>query len=176
MKYTLVSILFVFFLSSTIAKEEPIPKVSKNSLYVDAGSLGLWFTGMVNYERYLAKSTVILPIRWSVKASYGGFATWGADGPLFGLSIQGLTGKRNAHLELGTGFFALFDQLGYKIGVSNANYPYTGYQPEPTRWEYTWKIPALTLGFRYQKPKGGLVFRGGIASPNGVYLGLGWAF
>jgi hypothetical protein len=70
----------------------------------------------------------------------------------------------------------LFDKSGYDIGISNANYPYPGYEPEPTRLSYSLILPAITIGYRYQKPDGHLVFRTGIASPDGVYVALGAAF
>ena len=79
-------------------------------------------------------------------------------------------------LEFGIGATAMFDKLSYDIGVSNANYPFPGYEVEPTRFEYTDFLPAGNFGYRYQKPGTAFIFRAGAGYPEAGYLSLGIAF
>jgi hypothetical protein len=97
-------------------------------------------------------------------------------GPLGSLSLKGVYGAKKSHLELGLGLAALFDKSGYDIGLSNANYPYPGYDSEPSKGDYINCTPAVSIGYRYQRPIGGFVFRTGIGFPDGVYLSFDLAF
>jgi len=148
----------------------------KNSLYLSAGTLGLWFTGSLNYERLVHTTDKKYHIDYFARINGGGFATWGSSGPATTLSVQGVFGEKTSHFETGLGIAWLFDKLSYDIGVSNANYPYPGSEPKPTIWEYSIFLPAVTFGYRYQKPNGRFLFRTGLASPEGVYLSVGTAF
>lgn len=175
-----IVILFYFILGfyniASASEKDTLNPQAKNAIYGSVSTLGLWFTSSINYERHLFTTSNKLNVNYYLRVNYGGFSTWGASGPSTSLSLQGVLGKKKSHLELGLGFAGLFDKSGYDIGISNANYPFAGYEPEPSRWEYTMKLPSVTIGYRYQKPEGGFVFRSGISSPEGVYLSLGWAF
>ena len=82
---------------------------------------------------------------------------------------------KNSHTELGLGLGTLFDKQGYGIEVSNTSIPHAGNE-KPSRLNHTTITPAANIGYRYQKPSGGFVFRTGIGFPDGVYLSLGFAF
>lgn len=146
---------------------------SKNAIYANAGTLGLWFTASVNYERHLFSTDNKFHVNYYLRTCAGVYETWGADGPYGSLGLQGIFGAEKNHLELGLGLGVLYDKSGYEIGVSNANY-FT--EPNPPRGDYTDWVPAVSVGYRYQKPSGGFVFRTGIGFPDGVYLSLGLAF
>jgi hypothetical protein len=90
--------------------------------------------------------------------------------------LQGIFGEKKSHLEIGLGLGVLYDKSSYEIGVSNANYPYPGFQPEPSKGDYTSLTPAASVGYRYQKAPGGFVFRTGIGFPDGIYVAIGLAF
>lgn len=111
-----------------------------------------------------------------MRAFSGAYATWGSGGPYGSLSLQSVFGRKKSHLEIGLGLAALYDRLSHKIGISNANYPYQGYEPKPTFGDYTSWTPAVSVGYRYQKPTGGFIFRTGAGFPDGVYLSIGLAF
>jgi hypothetical protein len=111
-----------------------------------------------------------------MRASAGAFASWGGNGPYGSLSLQGIFGEKKSHLEIGLGLGVLYDKSSYEIGVSNANYPYPGFQPEPSKGDYTSLTPAAFVGYRYQKAAGGFVFRTGIGFPDGIYVAIGLAF
>ena len=86
--------------------------------------------------------------------------------------MQCLLGRKKSHLELGLGMASLFDKEGYNSAVQNAVY----YSAKPSREDYRSFLPAATIGYRFQKPDEGFVFRTGIASPDGIYLSVGCAF
>lgn len=177
-KFTpLLFIMLVLTFYSTKARGQDSLKIQpKNVIYANVGTLGLWFTGSANYERQLFSTENKFYANYFIRACGGAFATWGADGPYGSLSLQGVLGAKKSHLELGLGFGALFDKVGYRIGVSNSNYPYPGYEPEPSKLDYTYWVPAVSVGYRYQRPMGGFVFRTGIGFPDGAYLSIGLAF
>ena len=173
----LLSILMALACYSTNAGGQDSLRIhSKNVIYANAGTLGLWFTASVNYERRLFSTNNKLYVNYYMRACAGAFAAWGANGYYGSLSLQGVFGSKLSHLELGLGLGVLFDKIGYDSGVSNANYPYPGYEPEPSRWDYTNVTPAVSVGYRHQSPTGGFVFRTGIGFPDGLYLSLGFAF
>ena len=72
---------------------------------------------------------------------------------------------------LGAAYF--FDKRPYDINVSNAT---SSNESLPSKWNNSTILPVISTGYRFQKPKGGLVFRTGIGYPEGVYLSLGYAF
>lgn len=159
-----------------VRAQDSINQEARNALYASAGNLVLWFTTNVNYERLLTTKDAKIYSSYYLHFGYGGFAAWGVSGRTTDISVQWLMGRKRSHLELGLGIVSFFDKKGYDIGVSNANYPYPHYAPEPPRSDYRFIWPAATIGYRYQKPGGGLVFRTGIASPDGLYLSAGYAF
>lgn len=174
---TLLFILLAFVCYSTQASgQDSLKTQPKNVIYANAGTLGLWFTASANYERQLFSTDNKFYVNYYMRACAGAFATWGADGPYGSLSLQGVYGAKRSHLELNLGLAALFDKSGYEIGISNANYPYPGYESEPSKGDYTNWTPAVSVGYRYQRPTGGFVFRTGIGFPEGVYLSFGLAF
>jgi len=171
---TLITVLFV-----NIAKtqtQDSIVLAPKNALYVSVGNMGLWMTANVNYERLLNIKNAKPFNKYYLHFGAGVFETWGISGSTAVLSFKWLRGQKNSHLELGLGVASLFDKQNYDIGVINADFPTPGTEPKPTIWQYTDFYPAATIGYRFQKPKGGFVFRTGIAYPDGIYLSVGFAF
>lgn len=174
---TLLFILLTLVCYSAQASGQDSLKIQpKNVIYANAGTLGLWFTASANYERQLFSTDNKFHVNYYMRACAGAFATWGQEGSYGSLSLQGVFGAKKSHLELGFGVAALFDKIGYEIGISNANYPYQGYEPEPSKKDYTDWTPVVSAGYRYQKPTGGFVFRTGIGFPDGVYLSFGLGF
>ena len=43
-------------------------------------------------------------------------------------------------------------------------------------WENPIILPAFGIGYRFQKPTGGIIFRTGISLPEAIYLSLGYSF
>ena len=174
---TLLFILLALACYSPQASGQDSLKIQpKNVIYANAGTFLIWFTASANYELQLFSTDNKFYVNYYMRACAGKFATWGADGPYGSLSLQGVFGLKKSHLELGLGWGVLFEKSSYEIGVSNANYPYPGTSPEPSRGDYTNITPAVSVGYRYQRPAGGFVFRTGIGFPDGIYLSLGSAF
>jgi hypothetical protein len=151
-------------------------QMAKNQIYLTAGWLVLYGNADISYERNIRykEDGLLKFIHWNF--TYGRFAYWESAGPLYKTGLTGLTGKTNNHLEFQVGAVALFDRVGYEIGVSNANFPKPGSYPEPSVLEYTKLYPTAVIGYRYQKPTGGLVFRTGFGFHEMIYLGLGYSF
>lgn len=160
-------------LPETPSKRIAPPPPSKNIVYGSIGTAGLWFTGNVNYERAIELANKKPSIAYYGQTGIGYFVTWGGSGPTYTLAGKGILGKNNSHLELGLGIALLHDLESYDIGVSNANY--FG-ESKPSRSEYTYLWPAVTIGYRYKNKYKPLIFRTGISSPDGVYLSLGFGF
>ncbi|MBR9920603.1 MAG: hypothetical protein GYB31_07165 [Bacteroidetes bacterium] len=174
------AILLLFFLQLFLispAKSQDVilsaTDWNNNAVYGTVGYLILY--GVVNgsYERNIYRSESGFFRAAAIRAAYGGYATWGEEGRDHSLSLIGLTGSGNNHFEAGLGLHARFDRLGYKIGVSNAEY--FG-EPKPGFNDYTMWWPHATAGYRFQKPDGWFVFRTGVGFPEAVYLSFGVAF
>ncbi|WP_405384147.1 hypothetical protein [Maribacter sp. LLG6340-A2] len=171
---TLLLIVLAFVGCSTqVSGQDSLKTQPKNIIYASAGTLGLWFTASANYERKLFSTDNKFYANYYLRACAGASASWGADGPYGSLSLQGVYGAKKSHLELGLGLSALFDKGNYDNDISYANY---FNEPDPSRGDYTDWLPAVTIGYRYQRPMGGIVFRTGIGFPDGAYLSLGLAF
>jgi len=144
-------LLSTLFISPAFSQdtEEPAP-INKNSVQGTTGTMLVFFTANVNYERMVKE----LPKSYlSVKAGFGGYASWNSSGQTYSLSLVHLAGKKNNHLESGAGLIYLHEK----------------------GWEsQLW--PDLHIGYRYQKPDGELLFRTGLGFPEGLYLGAGFAF
>lgn len=171
----LILLAFVCY-STQVSGQDSLITQPKNVIYANAGTLGIWFTASANYERQLFSTDNKFYVIYYLRASAGAFATWVADGPYGSLSIQGVFGAKKSHLEFGLGLAAFYDKSGYENEFSSANYLYQGYESELSKGDYTNITPAVSLGYRYQKPTGGFVFRTGIGFPDGIYLSFGLAF
>lgn len=159
-----------------VSGQDSLKTQPRNVIYANVGTLGLWLTTSANYERQLLSTDTKYYATYYMRACGGVFATWGANGPYGSLSLQGVYGKEKAHLELGLGLAALYDQSSYKNDVSNANEHDQANEPEPLKKDYTYWTPAASVGYRYQRPTGGFVFRTGIGFPDGAYVSIGLAF
>jgi hypothetical protein len=145
---------------SAFAKNQDSTKLAKNSLYVQAGVLS-WGQVGLSYERYVF-STKSKNLSFFARANAGAWGSFGGEGSYITASLQGLLGKNKSHLEFGGGLVAVTDG---QLFFSSENYNVT-----------TQILPAASVGYRYQKPEGGFVFRTGIGILDGVYLSFGYAF
>ena len=122
---------------------------TKNSVYFDTGI----FPGahvFMNYERKVHESDNI-SLYGRVGFGYAGIIMGDGGGGVLGAATL-LTGKGNSHMEFNLGIFS---------GKDN-NDPFI--------------LPLLDVGYRYQKPEGGLIFKVK-AGVLGIFsVGLGYAF
>ena len=134
--------------------------LSMNNIYAEL-HIGLFTQVVLNYERqiYLGEKVswygrLGLGYGGMIDGIDGGFGGWGGLG-----AITMLTGKKNNHFELNAGSF-----FGY-----NAIDWFEVDKDEP------FIFPIFNVGYRYQKPDGGFIFRAnaGIIS---LGLSIGYAF
>ena len=136
-------------------QNEPNTKINlpKKNIYGEL-HVGLFSQGVINYERQIFSGKTV---SWygRLGGGYGGWLEpfsaeygWGGLG-----AITMLTGKKNNHFELNAGGF-----LGFEDTYNEA-----------------FIFPIFNVGYRYQKPEGGFIFR---ANAGIISLGLsfGYAF
>ncbi len=171
-KFQIVLIITLFNLSLSIAQsnsndniqeEDQQVELSKNSIYVDY-SLAAFSQLSINYERKLGS---IKNITWygRVGAGYGYiFLAESGYGGLGGLTM--LTGKKNHHFEGNLGVF-----VGHTDNFSELRRSFVA---SPSQGK-TFLMPLIDVGYRYQKPGSGLVFKAKVANI-GLGIGVGYAF
>ena len=125
--------------------------LSKNNLFGTAGSV-IGYGGIsVNYARYISYVETIHTSLW-VRLSAGKTYSLVIGGFSFQqLSVSALTGRKNNHFEAAAGLLRF-------------------------HWDRFDIAPAGNLGYRYQKPEGGFIFRAGIAFPESLYISFGFSF
>lgn len=124
----------------------------RNAIYGTIGSILLYGHILINYDHiffydpYRSFKGLIL------KAGIGSYYIFDIGGFTFRNTVGTLLGNDNKrYLELTAGYHINFDKYGMEF------------------------LPAGSLGYRYQKPKG-FLFRMGIGYPEYLYLSLGAAF
>jgi len=149
--YLLFILFSLTFYSSQVKGQDVLKSQSKNVIYAN---LGLFPTAGINYERQLFSRDKKYYSIYYIRTCVGAFATWGSEGPYGSASLQGVWGRKSSHLELGLGLMIFIDSYNYRRYSKIS--------------EYADPFPAISAGYRYQKPKGGFVFRSGIDSrPDG---------
>lgn len=126
-------------------------ELSKINLYVDFGGGFARGLASINIESRISSGN---KLTWYARGGIGGGGLDAADGPGILGAVTMLTGKGNNHFEVNAGTF-----IG-KYSDVQAEYFF---------------LPILDLGYRYQKPEGGLVFNAE-AGFLGIRFGLGYAF
>ena len=143
------------------SQEQPIkPPISNNSLYVGAGSWIVISSASLNYERRVISSSNGKLHLFGHVGAVTGFAFYDGTyvGGTFGATL--LTGEKNSHFELSAGVATGSNEsLDTERVLNNIRIAY----------------PDVSIGYRYQKPSGGLVFRAH-AGTLGLGIGLGYAF
>ncbi|MFT4755230.1 MAG: hypothetical protein ACI85Q_002798 [Salibacteraceae bacterium] len=151
MKKLLFGIIMATFGFLANAQSTEQNELSKNNIYFDT-SLIPGIHAFINYERRLYH-TKNITLYGRTGYGFSGFV-WGNAG-FGGLgALTMLTGKKNSHFELNAGLF-----VGEELGTENDLF----------------SLPLLDVGYRYQKPDGGFIFKAKIGVL-GVGIGLGVAF
>ena len=127
---------------------KPKDKTMSNlSLYVDGGTFGIGYSTFFNVEKYLSSSKSD-KIHLFFRGSCGDVRFLGSNNSLtIGGSITMITGRGNHHFDSSTGLL---------------------YRDRST-------LPFLDLGYRYQKPDGGIILKGKIGL-FGLGFGVGYSF
>lgn len=153
----LLIILFTsIFIQESIAQETDSP--TRNTLVAGFnlvsldGGLDIYADAHLIYDRIFYSNEVI-----KIGGQFSGavYGLWGVGGVKISPRILLLMGQRNHFFEgtVGANIFVSGDLVGYK--------PY---------------IPAISIGYRFQKPEGGFVFRSALGFREFLQIGFGYAF
>lgn len=147
-QFFLISTLLLAFGLKTSAQNESSAKLATQAIYVDVGAIPLVaIHGLVNYERQLIQRK---KVKWIGRFGLGVAANPdGGFGGLLGGTM--LTGQKNSHFEANLGLF-----VGSETGE-------------------TFTTPLVEIGYRYQKPQGGFLFKAKVGNL-GLGFGFGYAF
>jgi len=155
--YSLVTFLLFFTFSPMFSQQDSIQQTEliyrKNIIHGSVGTAALADAVSVFYDRILFESQKKSKFTTFLRVGYQENIFIFTDGGTAYILEGGmLTGKKFSHFEgaLGVTYF----------GVNN-NYHV---------------LPAFSIGYRGQKPKGSFMFRTGIGFPEWLYFGLGFAF
>lgn len=131
------------------------PTQPKNVIYLRLSFLVIQGAASINYERLLATTNKIFHESHYLRFSLGYSGAWGGyEGKAAEISLQEVFGAKKSHLEVGLGLWGIYDNFDEKVFLR----------------------PLASVGYRYQKPSGGFVFRSGIRFPELVYMSFGLAF
>jgi len=178
MKKLILLIIFINILFlNTFSQSDSLSKSSyesKNTIYVNLGVGGVSYTLNVNYERKIIQTNdAVLSSLW-IKGQGGAWGAWDSEGTQFSFAAVGLSGQKNNHFEYGLGVSSLYDKAGYRSEMSSYN---AGHENEhPSKLDNTDFTVYANIGYRFQKTDGSIVFRTGLAYPEGLYLSFGFAF
>ncbi len=158
-----ILVLMVAFANGLRAQTEDLQNESKLSVYMDFGTniavSSAFINGEYNIHRNADRS---LKVNARVGLGYSA-VFFGPHGPGVLAGLTTLIGQKSHHFEAGIGAF---------VGASME----PGLYDEVLSFDQPpFFIPDLHLGYRYQRPEGGLIFlaKGGTM---GINLGLGYAF
>jgi hypothetical protein len=151
-----ISLLFSNLLFSQNFVDIESSSNSNKSNRVNSGNNNLYLEGSlviqsINYETKLYRSNLF---QLNARLGFGYFNLFDEYESLGGLAgLTFLLGRNNNHFETSLGVFvgSYFDANGLE-----------GY-------------PIITIGYKYQKPEGGFIFRSNIGTL-GIGVGLGYAF
>jgi len=144
---------------SLLAQQKDSATFKRHNLYGSADA-SAWGGITLNYELPLGSTVLKLSghsMTWSgyvnLRAGYGLESPQVVHGPGGGIALSGMTGKGNHHFEISGGVFRMIDS---------------------DRWDWV-LMPIADLGYRYQKPTGGFLFRARVANV-GIGISLGHSF
>ena len=142
--------LILAFQNKSNAQNTQDDRIATKGIYVDAGALPLLaIHALVNFERQLIKKEKTQFLGRLGMGAAAGNPDVGGFGGLIGGTM--LTGKRKSHFETNLGLF-----VGSEDGT-------------------IFTAPLVEIGYRYQKPTGGLLFKVKLGNL-GLGFGLGYAF
>lgn len=159
MRSALFLTLALFSMCRAVYTQEIKPDTLHLDYYKNIGSLSfglgpIYVIAMANYERMI--------LNYSEKRNYSlwfrggaGFWEWWEETGVNGMaSLCMVTGRKKSHFE-------------GSLGVVYSSWFASGSKTF---------LPAGTLGYRYQKPEGHLMFRTGVGWPEAAYVGVGYCF
>lgn len=130
-------------------------KYSKAHFYMDIGTVIAYSSATVNFEyNFLRSQSNLFALNGRIGPAYA-VKNNEASGPGGIVGLTGLVGKTKHRFEVSGGAF-----FGNNTGFSNRE---------------LFTLPVFDIGYRYQKPQGGLILRAKVGTL-GAGIGFGFAF
>jgi hypothetical protein len=128
---------------SAAAQDAAGPRVANNTFFVELGGNAVAYS--VNYERFFTPKLAVRVGGMYLQADDDAGTRVGIG--LFPIMGTYLLGEGNSHFETGAG-----------LGIATAGVSSTDIGDD---WGDSGVYATATLGYRYQKPEGGVIFRAG---------------
>lgn len=164
MKLYLLTSLFLLLISTEGLSQRSYSSnegLRKNSVYATAGIYpeGIYGNITANYERKILEFPDSFFNAIQARIGAGPYVAWMSEGINFFSAASLCMGRSGSHLETGIG--VLFT-----------------YHPDRKEWNpiVNDRHLAGNLGYRFQRPGGGFLFRAGLGWPEGFYVSLGYCF
>ena|ERR1035437_640298 len=174
MKRIYFFLVFVVVTTQLFAQEHNLSR-AKNALFLDVEYIYITGNYAINYERQVYANH---GFKSGINLGFGGWYSFVNKGNVslnhqansysIPVTINTVTGSGSNHFELDLGVRYL---LNKKWTGSFDN----GIESPIPQLDNSVFLPVCTFGYRYQKSKGGVVFRAFVGS-GGIGLGLGHAF
>lgn len=151
--------LFAIGLLSFSFIASPAQEIAARHLDSSRNYISIYFgllEANINYEWKIKQ----FPKAYSnVRLGIGHWTNLQADGNYINASLAHMLGKRSSHVEF---------NLGLKLIISGTM---SGYEDRRT-----FIIPDIYLGYRYEKPARGVIFRAGFSLFSFINIGVGYKF
>lgn len=139
----------IVLLSGAAMAQSP---TSPNSVYLELGGNGLFYS--INYDRLFTKS-------FGGRVGAGYISPSSVSTGTFPLMAYYLIGSGNSKLELG---------LGANVILQPENQSFSFASSEDEEFEGSGVLGTATVGYRYQRAEGGIVFRAGLTPQFGKFV------
>jgi hypothetical protein len=151
-------LLFLFNLWGYSQKDS-----SSNKIHYTTVSVSI---GYIEWHIDAEQTLIILPgSSINLRLGYGFWSGWAGSGDNIYLSGKYLSGRKKSHLEADLGLKVIIDDCCNGSWLADRRNIYSV--------DY---IPLINIGYRYEKPDGGLMFRIGAGLESFINLGLGYKF
>ncbi len=144
-------LIFTAFISSFSLIAQPESSVKKNAIYVNVDITYPMVASTINYERNIISTDHKLFRNVNARIGYGKWIAASAGGSNYTISVHTITGNSQHHLEGIAGISVHFNNLDYQFELK--------YNKDALLKDYLQYLPQVGLGYRYQKPKGRMIFR-----------------
>jgi len=162
-------ILSCLVFGQSYAQNQSAPETPKNVIHASLGTFIYVSSAQISYDRLIAENKDLFFTKYYGSIKAGGnlglfFSEFnGGTGTIASLGATLLTGKSNAHFELGLGLGYFIDTVRSDDFVDDGEAVYNTF------------FPSISIGYRYQTTKG-FMFRTGIGIAEWAYVGVGYGF
>ncbi len=159
--YIIISLLYLNCFGQKEINNPDSTKLNTQAITINFGATWVYNSVFVNYE---TKDFLKKNLKHDLKISTG-FGFWNASviskntGAMFNAQVNYIRGAKKHHFEADGGVSIYLDK-----GV------------EPKAISYIGVIPRIFIGYRYQKPSGGFLFKSGIGGLEVLQIAVGYSW